>query len=132
MHAVDEAFPTWWTSLPMRQPVLTGWAGGPAGLRLADKSEQQVLNAATGNLAKLFGMSAARVRKRLIAHHVTDWQSDAFARGAYSYVPMEGLDAVKKLKRPVEGTLFFAGEHTHEGMSGTVARPYSRRSKNSS
>ena len=54
--------------------------------------------------------------------HVHDWQADPFARGAYSYVPVGGLKAMRALARPIERTLFVAGEATHwEGMSGTVA-----------
>ena len=50
-----------------------------------------------------------------------DWQSDRFARGAYSYVAVGGLDAPARLAEPVEDTLFFAGEATHDRLSGTVA-----------
>ena len=50
-----------------------------------------------------------------------DWQSDPYSRGAYSYVPVGGLQATKALAQPVEDTLFFAGEATdYEALGGTV------------
>src|SRR5262249_27663931 len=48
-----------------------------------------------------------------------DWDRDPFARGAYSYMLVGGKNAAQSLSRPVEHTLFFAGEAT-EFESGTV------------
>jgi len=115
-------FPTWWTQLPMRVPLLVGWSGGPAAERLADKSEDEILSAALGALCRMLGTTESFLRERLAASYVADWHADPFARGAYSYVPVGGLDAMKQLAQPVENTLFFAGEATHhEGQSGTVS-----------
>ena len=70
----------------------------------------------------MLGMTQAFLRERLAASYVTDWHADPFARGAYSYVPVGGMNAMKELALPVENTLFFAGEATHhEGQSGTVS-----------
>jgi monoamine oxidase len=52
---------------------------------------------------------------------VANWQTDPFSRGAYSYTGVGGRDAHAALARPVDGTLFFAGEATNAGQSGTVA-----------
>jgi monoamine oxidase len=50
-----------------------------------------------------------------------NWSTDPFSRGAYSYVVVGGAGASKTLSRPVEGTLFFAGEaFDAEGRNGTV------------
>jgi monoamine oxidase len=50
-----------------------------------------------------------------------NWRDDPFARGAYSYLVVGGTDAPTKLSRPLEQTLFFAGEATDpEGRTGTV------------
>ena len=48
-----------------------------------------------------------------------NWQHDPYSRGAYSYRRVGGVEAGDALARPVERTLFFAGEATDEA-SGTV------------
>ena len=53
--------------------------------------------------------------------HVSDWKTEPLSRGAYSYAAVGGAKAWQGLARPVNGMLFFAGEATHGGMSGTVA-----------
>ena len=54
-------------------------------------------------------------------YFVHDWQSDPFSRGAYSYIRPGGMHAPAELARPVEDTIFFAGEATDtEGHGGTV------------
>jgi monoamine oxidase len=50
-----------------------------------------------------------------------DWQADPFARGAYSYAAVGGMNAAETLAAPVANTLFFAGEATNcDGYNGTV------------
>jgi monoamine oxidase len=50
-----------------------------------------------------------------------DWAADRLVRGAYTYVRVGGMQAQANLARPVDGTLFFAGEATeHTGYQGTV------------
>jgi len=117
----DEPFPTWWTCLPLRLPILTGWAGGPAAERLSRGDDLAILDEGLGVLSRLLGVPRQQLDARLRAWHVSNWQADPFARGAYSYVLVGGLGAVAELARPVENTLYFAGEATQEGFSGTVA-----------
>ncbi len=120
-HAAGEAFPTWWTTLPMRSSVLTAWSGGPAAAKLSEKPEGAILDEAVGTLSKLLKVPRRRVAEQLMASHVCNWQAEALSRGAYSYAAVGATGAPAELGRPVEGTLFFAGEAAHEGMSGTVA-----------
>lgn len=57
----------------------------------------------------------------LEAFYTHNWQADKFSTGAYSYIPVGGIDASEALARPIEDTLFFAGEATNtEGHQGTV------------
>jgi monoamine oxidase len=121
LHSRDEHFPTWWTFLPVHTTALTGWSGGPAAARLAGRGDGAIVEVACNTLARLIDVSRTRVVELLEHAHVADWQTDPFARGAYSYVPVGGVGATKILAEPVDDTLFFAGEATHEGMSGTVA-----------
>jgi len=50
-----------------------------------------------------------------------DWRSDPFSRGAYTYPRVGGTAAQRTLGRPVENTLFFAGEATDLEQTATVA-----------
>jgi monoamine oxidase len=121
LHSFDEYIPTWWTSHPALAPILTGWAGGPAAERLALRGEEFVVKQALDSLARLLGLGRDRLADLLVASYAHDWQADPYARGAYSYVPVGGLDAARLLAEPVEDTLFFAGEATDiEGRNGTV------------
>jgi monoamine oxidase len=122
LHSPDEDIPTWWTFQPVRAPVLTGWAGGPKAEKLSLQREEFVLERMVDTIARLFAVDRAMIEDLLEAWHLHDWQADPFSRGAYSYVPIGGLDAQQLLAEPVAETLFFAGEATHhEGENGTVA-----------
>jgi monoamine oxidase len=122
IHAMGEAFPTWWTAAPVTAPLLTGWAGGPRAAELPDRDPDSVATTAVQSLARILGVSLKKLRPLLVATHFHDWQHDPLSRGAYSYVPVGASDARKKLAAPVAGTLFFAGEASHfAGQAGTVA-----------
>jgi monoamine oxidase len=120
IHAPDAPFPTWWTQLPVRAPLLVGWAGGCMAEKLI-QSKKPLLEHALDSLQFIFGVPRKRIQNLLESTYHHDWQSDPFTRGAYSYIPVHGLRALATLMRPVEDTLFFAGEATDtEGNWGTV------------
>jgi monoamine oxidase len=121
LHSRDEYFPTWWTSLPVRAPILTAWTGGPAAGRLALRGDEFVVGRALDSRSRLLGLERERLADLLVAWYMRDWHADPYARGAYSYIPVGGLDAPRMLAEPVEDTLFFAGEATDlGGQNGTV------------
>jgi len=120
-HAPDAPFPTFWTALPVRAPLLVAWAGGPKAARLAGASRDRIVKEATASLRMIFGPRFAR-RMRPEAAMLHDWQHDPYSRGAYSYVLANGGNARRVLARPLRGTLYFAGEATdYRGEAGTVA-----------
>lgn len=120
LQPVGGRFNVWWTSSPVRAPVLTAWAGGTAAERMEADGTDPV-GAALDDLARWLGVSRGEVEAELEEWHRHDWAADPFARGAYSYVPAGALDAQAALARPVENTLFFAGEATcGDGMNSTV------------
>lgn len=83
--------------------------------------KEVLARSACSSLAAVFGMEEAWVWKQMVGFHLHKWQSDAFARGSYSYVAVGGVDASRRMSEPVEETLFFAGEHTDvTGSWGTV------------
>lgn len=120
MFMTQADFPGWWTPSPVCAPVLTAWAGGGGALRLLAKGGDPVAHA-LDSLAKVLGVPCGRVEAELVDWRRHDWHADPFTRGAYTYVPAGALDAQAALGKPVDGTLFFAGEATAEdGWNGTV------------
>jgi monoamine oxidase len=117
IQAPDEPIPVWWSD--PRGPVLTGWAGGPKAEVLPVQSPARLESIALTILQKIFGMTS--LRKKLVASHSYNWAEDPQVRGAYSYLPVDGLDLPKTLAAPVKKTLFFAGEATALDLQmGTV------------
>jgi monoamine oxidase len=117
---------TWWTAMPEDSPVITGWVGGPKAEILQNRlrtsgDPDMLLTMWLRTLSVVFGMSERALAGRLTSWHAHDWSADEHARGAYSYVPVDALDASDKMSIPVAGTLYFAGEHTDtSGHWGTV------------
>jgi len=121
IHASDSDVPTWWTTAPVITPTLTAWAGGHAADRLLTENPESRIDRALQALAATFAMKRATIDGLLDAAHTHDWQADPFSRGAYSYAAVGGTRAFKELAKPVEATLFFAGEATNGDETGTVA-----------
>ena len=120
-HPREQAFPTFWTSLPIRTPLIAAWAAGPKAERFARAGTPQMVEAALDSLAALFGRRD-EIEGALESAWVHDWQRDPYARGAYSYVTVGGDKAREGLAKPLGSTLFFAGEAADtQGEAGTVA-----------
>jgi monoamine oxidase len=120
-QSADAAFPTFWTMLPMRVPVLIAWAGGPRAARMGGMGTPAKVRQAVASLNDFFG-GRVDVESQLEAAWLHDWQRDPYARGAYSSVKVGGGAARKALAAPLKNTLFFAGEAADsEGEAGTVA-----------
>jgi monoamine oxidase len=119
IHDFDAPLPTWWSD--PRGPVLTAWAGGSKAESLMSRSSADLEEIALETIAKLLNHNSGAVRQQLVRSYTHHWASDPFARGAYSYIPVNGLDLPKTLAAPVDGTLFFAGEATvSDAQMGTV------------
>jgi monoamine oxidase len=117
----DLEFPVWWTTYPVRSPLLVGWCGGPRSSGLATLSREALESAALRSLAKVLSMDPQTLRKHLVSSHTHDWIGDPFSRGAYSYARVGGDEASKRLSRPVASTLYLAGEAADpQGRNGTV------------
>lgn len=121
LHLKGSPFNVWWSVYPMRWPLAMAWSGGPPAKSLAGQSREEIESIALKTLAEQLGVSPRRVKSRVLGAWSHDWDADPHARGAYSYARVGGAEAAKALGRPVEGTLFFAGEATDvEGRTGTV------------
>ena len=121
IHAFNEAIPTWWSD--KRGPLITGWTGGPQAGALLKFSRKKLEATALEIMSKIIfgGASVSALRQKLVAIHYHNWAADKEIRGAYSYIPVNGLDLPKVLAAPVADTLFFAGEATvMDAQVGTV------------
>ncbi len=121
LHAPGAAFPTWWRPLPHPDPMLVGWSGGPAAAGLSVLGKEALVDKAVESLSHIGGISPRRIEASLEFAAVANWQKDGFSRGGYCVVPVGQVDHQAELARPVQDTLFFAGEATHlTGFAGTV------------
>jgi monoamine oxidase len=119
-HSATTAFPTFWTSLPLRAPLLTAWIAGPKAAQLSTSEMPYIVEQALASLSTVFG-GRPQSELELEAAYLHNWQTDPFARGAYSYIAVGGSDARSALAAPLEDTLFFAGEATDtENEAATV------------
>jgi monoamine oxidase len=122
VHARERvAFPVWWTQYPIEAPTLVGWRGGPAARVLSEMTPDELAAGAVDSLAKVFGLPLRSVKRHVEAVFTHDWINDPYSRGAYSYAVVGGAGSAAKLARPVQRTVFIAGEHAdREGRNGTV------------
>jgi monoamine oxidase len=117
----DEWYPTWWTTMPEKLPIITGWAPFRCAERLSGKSHSFVVDRCLQTLSRLLNIELKQITQLLEDAYFHDWQSDPFSRGAYSYGMVGADGAQEALASPVENTLFFAGEATDStGHNGTV------------
>jgi monoamine oxidase len=110
-HAPGTLFPTFWTAVPVRAPVLNAWIGGPGAGRLSAGSEAEIVQQALTSLQTVFSGHLTQ-EPELEGAFVHNWQRDPFALGAYSYVKVGGGKSRQALAAPLQDTLFFAGEAT--------------------
>ncbi|EFJ34490.1 hypothetical protein SELMODRAFT_405878 [Selaginella moellendorffii] len=99
-------------------PVLIALVVGKAAVDDAKSGSSFLVSHAVEILRKLYGRTKVPEPKTF---KVTDWGSDQYSRGAYSYVAVgasgEDYDI---LGRPVEDCVFFAGEATCKEHPDTV------------
>lgn len=117
----DEYFPTWWTRLPDKTPILTGWLGEPGAAAISGESDEKILEEALASLSALYDKPVVQLRELLEWSKVYNWHDNEFAMGAYSYSTIQTLAAQQIISAPVNDTLFFAGEALYTGNHpGTV------------
>jgi len=120
-QAADAPVTTFWTARPARAPVIVAWQAGPAAAACSAQGREAHLQVALDSFQSLWGRRVD-VRAQLQSAESYDWWADPFARGAYSYVRVGGEGARRALARPLQGTLYFAGEACDDGPdAGTVA-----------
>lgn len=116
----EEVIPTWWSQVPDKRPLLTGWLGGPGADQL-NQTDEQVFESAIVSLANAMNYPAKKIIGDLMAWKVDQWISNEYTLGAYSYGMVGTPEAVRVLQQPIEDTLYFAGEAIYSGPhKGTV------------
>ena len=129
VHGGGEPFPVWWTALPRRAPIITGWVGGPRASAMVGQTEGAMVRAALESLASVFDRDVGELRSRLRMAYAHDWSADPFSGGAYSYGGVGAIEARSILARSAEETLYLAGEAVAEGgrnatVHGALASGY--------
>jgi monoamine oxidase len=105
-HAPTSIINVWKTH---QQPVLVMLIGGERGREIECWPQDRVAGWAQGVLRDVFGPESPAPGR--IA--VTQWDSDPFAKGSYSYVAVGATpEDIEALAAPVGNTLLFAGEAT--------------------
>ena len=121
LHTKDSSFPTWWSTLPVKSSLLTAWVGGPKAEKLLHLSCEEVIRQAVRSLGGILQMKESKLFDLLDNWYLHNWQTDIYSCGAYAYVPAGRWWAAEAIAKPVDGTLYFAGEATdYEGHWGTV------------
>jgi monoamine oxidase len=116
----DAGVPTWWTQNPNPAPLLTGWLAGPS-LQQIDQDTLALSRLAFQSLGYLFGTSDEQMRNATKAMKVVNWNVDPYALGAYAYATLKSPQAIQVVSKPVDDTIYFAGEALYEGAEmGTV------------
>jgi monoamine oxidase len=104
---------------------LTAWAGGPKADLLLDYPPKKLEDLGLEILHRFFPKHAEKIRAEFVSSHTFDWAGDPYTGGAYSYLPVNGLDLPKLLGAPLADTLFFAGEATvRDAVTGTVVSAF--------
>jgi monoamine oxidase len=117
----DEEIPTWWTQSPQNSPVLTGWLGGPPAAKKKDATEEELLQLSLRSLGNIFKLEPKVLKDKLVAFNCVNWTADPYTRGSYAYDTVASPASRKLLNKPVDNSLFFAGEYLYEGTAmGTV------------
>ena len=115
----------WWTANPTESLTLTGWVGGPSAEPLLRLSSDDLRDQAIAAVAQAIAIPVEQARASLLSFYTLDWQAEETSRGAYSWVPVGGLEDSANLSQPIAHTLFLAGEHTDtSGHWGTVHAAY--------
>ena len=121
LFSQDQWFPTWWTAMPEKSSIITGWAPFRCAGRLSGQNQSFVIARSLQTLGGLLGVGIRELRNLLDDAYFHDWQTDPFSLGAYSYGKVGANAAQRVLSAPMKNTLFFAGEATDTtGHNGTV------------
>lgn len=98
-------------------PVLVAITSGKFAEHIENTTDDQVVQMALDALTKMYPKSPP---SRLVAHVVTRWKTDKFARGSYSFAKVGTTPShYTEMAEPL-GMVGFAGEATHRNHPATA------------
>jgi monoamine oxidase len=110
-----------YTLRPFGRPIIDGYFGGPFARALEDEGDGAF---AAFAIEQICGALGNAMRKRLTLIIESAWARDPYALGSYSYGGEGAQVARATLARPVNGRLFFAGEHCSDVDFSTAHGAY--------
>ncbi len=103
------------------KPILLGAISGETAIQLENAGKNQLVEQAISTLRQLFGNDIPNP----IASIATNWATDPFSYGAYSYIPVSASgNDFDVLADTVGDKLFFAGEASYRECHSTVQGAY--------
>ncbi|MGB2926010.1 MAG: FAD-dependent oxidoreductase [Limnothrix sp.] len=121
--ATERGLWTEWVNLfPVTQlPILLGFNAAAKGREIEKWTDETIVDSAMKTLQRLFGKGIPQP----IDYQITRWQTDPFARGAYSFNALGSTpDMRDRLAEPLNNQLFFAGEATERSHFATAHGAY--------
>jgi len=119
VHTPESFLPVWWCRSSNK--TWTGWIGGPRAEAVARLPGREIFSRALKAISEFFGAQEKEIRAQCDQCFYHNWIDDPYSCGAYSYRVSGALDAPRELGRPLDSTLFFAGEAAASaGSEGTV------------
>ena len=122
----DALYPEFWRSGGPRGPrglyVLVGFATGDRADAVAALGEAEATRRFLRQLDDVFGAAddPHPATNACVGSALFDWASETHARGGYTYPSPGCLPLRAAFREPVDGRLFFAGEHATEGINPCV------------
>ncbi|WP_261842719.1 flavin monoamine oxidase family protein [Aliamphritea ceti] len=99
------------------KPVLLGFNAAAYAHELEQRSDEEIVADAMDVLKQLYGEDIPAPTSA----HISRWQADPFALGAYSYTPVTArAEQRRDLGAPVANRVFFAGEATSSDYPATT------------
>jgi monoamine oxidase len=119
--ATDKTETGSYTLRPFGRPLIDGYFGGPFARALEAEGDGAFARFA---IEQICGALGNDMRKRLTPIAESAWARDRFALGSYSYGSVGAQAARAALAAPVNGRLFFAGEHCSDVDFSTAHGAY--------
>ena len=101
--------------------VIVGFMAGefPLQTQVENWSNEKILEYSLELLSSCF--PGVKLQDKLIDYYITRWENDEWILGSYSYIHKNtSLEDFIALNEPIQGKVFFAGEHTSNEDIGYV------------